>query len=283
MGGGKGSLKGGKGHFIPGGRGQRAINPSPAKPPTAGELVASGKKIFVGALPKLITQEVLANHFSSFGEVEEVKLMYDLNHMVRGFGFVTFKNQESAQKVLDNYYDNMMDGKWLDCRSASEQEHIPRNAVSVAPPNLCDTGPPPTGSVLRVRGVPHSSSAVDILKFFKDFSPQRVAIRGNRQGMKMGDALVEFRSTVECVGAWANLNGKLMGHRYIETFEASEQDLQRLCALDMAYAEGVGPGGLLGDGNIGGGYGSMGGSVSRAELLNVLSGGNPADSRPAPY
>ena len=31
----------------------------------------------------------------------------------KGFGFVTFDDEEAVEKVVDRYYDNKIDGKWV--------------------------------------------------------------------------------------------------------------------------------------------------------------------------
>ena len=30
-----------------------------------------------------------------------------------GFGFVTYDNEESVEQVIQRYYDNKIDGKWV--------------------------------------------------------------------------------------------------------------------------------------------------------------------------
>ena len=40
----------------------------------------------------------------------------------RGFGFVTFANELSADKVLDNYDSNYINGKWVEVKIATPKE-----------------------------------------------------------------------------------------------------------------------------------------------------------------
>ena len=40
----------------------------------------------------------------------------------RGFGFVTFANELSAEKVLDNYDSNYINGKWVEVKIATPKE-----------------------------------------------------------------------------------------------------------------------------------------------------------------
>ena len=53
----------------------------------------SNKKIYVGNLPFSTTEEELQNEFSTFGEVEDVRIIMDREtNRSKGFGFITFKN-----------------------------------------------------------------------------------------------------------------------------------------------------------------------------------------------
>ena len=50
------------------------------------------RKLFVGGLPKEVSQEELNEHFSQFGEIESINLKRDLNTgRCRGFCFVIYK------------------------------------------------------------------------------------------------------------------------------------------------------------------------------------------------
>jgi len=78
----------------------------------------SSAQIFVGGLPTTATQEAVSKFFSQFGPVTEVHLKYDPTGTFRGFGFVTFESEEFASLVLENYEDNVFQGKWIDCKPA---------------------------------------------------------------------------------------------------------------------------------------------------------------------
>jgi len=78
-------------------------------------------KLFVGALPKTCTQEGVTAFFSQYGAVKEVLLKYAEDGQCKGFAFVTFEDPASARKVLDNYDNNMFEGKWIDCKAITQQ------------------------------------------------------------------------------------------------------------------------------------------------------------------
>ncbi len=61
------------------------------------------KKLFVGNVDFNINKEELKKIFSEFGEVTDAFIVRDKQtHRPRGFGFVTFANEEGAQKAIDN-------------------------------------------------------------------------------------------------------------------------------------------------------------------------------------
>lgn len=86
-----------------------------------GGTTLSSPKLFVGALPKTTTDETLKMHFSTFGTVTDIMVKKNPEGNCAGFGFVTFEDAASAQKVLDNYDDNMFEGKWIDCKTADNK------------------------------------------------------------------------------------------------------------------------------------------------------------------
>lgn len=56
------------------------------------------RTVFCGGLPQLTDEATLTQFFSQFGMVEQVKIIYDnATGVSKGFGFVTFIDQSSAQ------------------------------------------------------------------------------------------------------------------------------------------------------------------------------------------
>ena len=64
------------------------------------------KKLFVGSLPWAINSDSLRALFAEYGEIIDAVVITDRETgRSKGFGFVTFSTEESAQKALE------MDGK----------------------------------------------------------------------------------------------------------------------------------------------------------------------------
>ncbi|KAI3748480.1 hypothetical protein L6452_11571 [Arctium lappa] len=67
----------------------------------------SNNKLFVAGLSWSVDEKSLKEAFSSFGEVSEVRIMYDKDSgRSRGFGFVNFSREDEATSAKD-----AMDGK----------------------------------------------------------------------------------------------------------------------------------------------------------------------------
>ncbi|KAD7479862.1 hypothetical protein E3N88_02998 [Mikania micrantha] len=68
---------------------------------------SSNSKLFVAGLSWSVDEKSLKEAFSSFGEVSDVRIMYDKDSgRSRGFGFVNFTSEDEASSAKD-----AMDGK----------------------------------------------------------------------------------------------------------------------------------------------------------------------------
>jgi len=79
-------------------------------------------KVFVGGLPKDCATETLTEYFSTFGTITDSIVMTDRETgNSRGFGFVTFAERESLDQVMAMHGDHQIQGKWIDCKPATEE------------------------------------------------------------------------------------------------------------------------------------------------------------------
>jgi len=68
-------------------------------------------KLFIGSLPWAINNDSLRDLFAQYGEITDAVVIMDRDSgRSKGFGFVTFASQESAEKALE------MDGKEVEGR-----------------------------------------------------------------------------------------------------------------------------------------------------------------------
>ncbi|MGB3094441.1 MAG: RNA-binding protein, partial [Microgenomates group bacterium] len=68
-------------------------------------------KLFIGSLPWAVNNDSLRDLFAQYGEITDAVVIMDRDSgRSKGFGFVTFASQDSAEKALE------MDGKEVEGR-----------------------------------------------------------------------------------------------------------------------------------------------------------------------
>ncbi|KAL4535164.1 hypothetical protein Ndes2526B_g06069 [Nannochloris sp. 'desiccata'] len=82
-------------------------------------------KLFLGGLSWDTSEEKLREHFEGYGELVEVVVMRDrMTGRPRGFGFVTFRNSESADTAVVDLH--IVDGRQIDVKKSVPQEGKPK-------------------------------------------------------------------------------------------------------------------------------------------------------------
>lgn len=72
------------------------------------------KKIYVGNLPWTITSDQLATIFGEHGDVTDAIVITDkMSGRSKGFGFVEFADEESAQKAIKAMHEKDYEGRKL--------------------------------------------------------------------------------------------------------------------------------------------------------------------------
>ena len=80
------------------------------------------KKLFVGGLNFKTTDEILLDGFARFGEVTEAKVITDRDTgRSRGFGFVTFSDDQAAQNAIGELDGSEFDGRNIKVNEAHEK------------------------------------------------------------------------------------------------------------------------------------------------------------------
>ena len=73
-----------------------------------------GKKLFVGSLSWNTDDRGLREAFSPFGEIAEATVIVDRDTgRSRGFGFVTFEDDEAADKAIAAMNNTELDGRTI--------------------------------------------------------------------------------------------------------------------------------------------------------------------------
>ncbi len=82
-----------------------------------------GKKLYVGNLPFTVTEGVLVDLFTPFGQVESARLITDRDSgRSKGFGFVEMGSDEEAEKAISEMNGKEVEGRALTVNEARPQE-----------------------------------------------------------------------------------------------------------------------------------------------------------------
>lgn len=81
-----------------------------------------GKKLFVGGLSWGTDDDMLRSSFEKFGEIEDAKVITDRETgRSRGFGFVTFSEDEAALNAISEMDGQSLDGRTVKVNEANEK------------------------------------------------------------------------------------------------------------------------------------------------------------------
>ena len=80
------------------------------------------KKLFVGGLSFSTSDDGLKEAFTRFGEILEAKVITDRDTgRSRGFGFVTFSDDQAAQSAISEMDGTELDGRNIKVNEAQER------------------------------------------------------------------------------------------------------------------------------------------------------------------
>lgn len=84
-------------------------------------------KLFVGSLPWAVRDEDLEAHFAAAGTVESALVIMDkFSGRSKGFGFVQMATPEEAQKAIEMFHEQDMQGRNIIVNIAKPREERPR-------------------------------------------------------------------------------------------------------------------------------------------------------------
>lgn len=128
--------------------------PAAATPSDAG--AQKTRKIFVGGLAPTVDDTVLRQYFEQFGAVEDSVVMYDHdNKRPRGFGFITFAEEDSVDKVFAQGAMQNIHDKQIEIKPAVPRDQMPpARRPGMGPPGGMGMGMGPYPGGPRGPGAP---------------------------------------------------------------------------------------------------------------------------------
>ncbi|XP_076303671.1 RNA-binding protein 6 isoform X7 [Lasioglossum baleicum] len=148
------------------------------------EIVASGSpaevpndpgKMFIGGLSWQTSPESLREYFTKYGDITEIMVMKDpTTRRSRGFGFITFADPASVDKVLAQG-NHELDGKKIDPKVAFPRRTHPKVRTAHRPPGpivLSFIGSMVTRTKkIFVGGLSAPTTLEDVKNYFEQFGP----------------------------------------------------------------------------------------------------------------
>ncbi len=82
-----------------------------------------GRKLYVGNLPDLATEQDLSDKFAAFGTVKSVKLITDRGTgRSKGFGFIEMASEAEAHAAIDSLNGSDYEGRPMKVNEARPQQ-----------------------------------------------------------------------------------------------------------------------------------------------------------------
>jgi len=85
-------------------------------------------KLYVGNLPYTLNDEGLKSLFAEAGVISEAVIINDRDSgRSKGFGFVTFENDEEGKKAIDTFNEKDIEGRKIVVNEARPREERPQH------------------------------------------------------------------------------------------------------------------------------------------------------------
>ncbi|KAJ0170090.1 hypothetical protein K1T71_014696 [Dendrolimus kikuchii] len=195
--------------------------------PTTGTTSPSPSKLFVGGLSWQTSSEKLREYFAMFGAVTDVLIMKDpVTQRSRGFGFITFQEASSVDKVLAVPV-HTLDGKRID----------PKHATPKSAPRPAKT------KKIFVGGVGQDTSAEEVRAYFSQFGLVEDAVMLMDQQTKRhrGFGFVTFHSE-EAVERVCDIHFHTIKNKKVECKRAQPKEAVAAAPLALGKRLVIRPG-----------------------------------------
>ncbi|XP_077998964.1 heterogeneous nuclear ribonucleoprotein H2-like isoform X2 [Glandiceps talaboti] len=159
------------------------------------------------------------------GGLDGIKFTFTKEGRPSGECFIEFESQEDVSKAVERHNDHM-GHRYVEVFSSkkTEMEYV----ISKSGPNAVQDN----DGCVRLRGLPFGCSKEEIAQFFGGYEikPNGITLPTDYHGRQTGEAYVQF-TTKEIAEKALGKHKKNIGHRYIEIFKSSKEEIQNVTGI----------------------------------------------------
>ena len=197
---------------------------------------AQQRSLFVRSLAPNTTDEDLTAHFSQSYPIKHAVAVVDkTTKHCKGYGFVTFADEEDVQQAIEEFNGSTLRGKQIQVELAEPRHRIDDTPLHVQTKSRTRESPPTPK--LIVRNLPWSINTPDKLAhlFLSYGKIKHAVVPKNNVGRMLGFGIVVIRGRKNAEKALQGLNGKEIDGRTIavdwavdkETWQQARGDIVR--------------------------------------------------------